>query len=304
MNTIKTLTLTAVLLAAGLSPTWAEVHVFACEPEWAALAQEIGGQKTSVFTATTAGQDPHHIRARPSLIARIRRARLLVCSGGGLEVGWLPILLQRGASATVQPGAIGWLMATDYLPILEKPTVIDRAQGDVHPEGNPHVHLDPRNIERLAVEIARRLTIIDAPHAGHYAARLAAFQKRWKTSMDGWTARAHRLASMPVIVHHKSWSYLINWIGLKEVSTLEPKPGLPPTASHLEYLLRLARNQPVKAIIRTPYDSPTASAWLAERAGVPALMLPYTVGGDDKTHDLTALFERTLTLLEQANDQR
>jgi zinc/manganese transport system substrate-binding protein len=220
----------------------ADVRVFACEPEWASLAREIGGDKVDAFSATHAGQDPHHIRARPSLIARIRRADLLFCSGGGLEIGWLPVLLQRGASARIQPGRPGYLMATAYVSVLEKPASLDRSLGDIHPEGNPHVHLDARNMIPLARELSHRLAHADSGNGAVFTRRTEAFVRSWEQALSGWKNRAAQLKGMPVIVHHKSWSYLIDWLGLRQVATLELKPGIPPTAGHLNELLNLARS--------------------------------------------------------------
>lgn len=302
MRTVLSCAIALLLALAAVPPrALAEVNVFACEPEWAALAAEVGGNHVAAFSATTAGQDPHHIRARPSLIARIRRADLVFCSGAGLEAGWLPVLMRRGAPAGVQPGRPGHLMAADQVALLERPATVDRSQGDVHPEGNPHVHLDPRNILKIASALAGRLAAIDPANAAAYAAQAKDFEARWSAALAGWQRRAGALGGMPVILHHKSWTYLVHWIGLREVATLEPKPGLPPTVSHLEELLRRTRAEPVKAILRTPYDPAEASAWLSARTGIPALLLPYTVGGDEGTTDLFALFERTLAALEKAN---
>jgi zinc/manganese transport system substrate-binding protein len=297
--------LLAVLSGMALpSPSAAEVNVFACEPEWAALSREVGGDRVDAFSATHARQDPHHIRARPSLIARIRRADLLFCSGGGLEVGWLPILLQRGAPARVQPGRAGHLMAADHVTVLEKPAALDRSLGDIHPEGNPHVHLDARNMIPLARELARRLGAIDPASTAAYTTRAEAFVRAWSRSVAGWEQRAARLKGMPVIVHHKSWTYMIRWLGLDEVATLEANPGIPPTVAHLNDVLRVARSRSVKAILRTPYDPSDAAGWLSEKTGIPALVLPYTVERDAKPGALHALFDETIALLEQAYDRR
>lgn len=297
-------TILGLVVAVGMalpSPATADLRVFACEPEWAALATEIGGDKVNAYAATHARQDPHYIRAKPSLISRIRRADLVICSGAGLEVGWLPLLLQRGARAGVQPGQPGYLMAADYVPVADIPTVVDRSLGDVHPEGNPHVHLDPRNLIKVAAELTKRMARIDPPNAAHYNARRMEFEKSMGAAIVEWTARAAPLAGMRVISHHKSWTYLINWLGLNEVGTLEAKPGIPPTASHLNSLLRMAQPQQVKAILRTPYDSATASEWLSGKTGIPAVMLPFTVERDAPPGALKDLFERTLALLEKAH---
>ena len=291
----------ALLGIACASPASAEIRVFACEPEWAALAREIGGKHVKAFSATNRMQDPHPIRARPSLIASMRRADLLFCSGAGLEVGWLPILLKKGAAANLQPGQPGHLLAADYVPVLEKPHVVDRALGDIHPEGNPHVHLDARNLALLACELSRRLSTIDPPNAQEYAQQSRAFIERWSHNIARWKKMASDLEGMPVIVHHKTWSYLVRWLGLKTVGALEPLPGIQPTPRHLEALLKTSRRQPVKAILRTPYDPPMASDWLSSKTGVPVLTLPYTVQRDAQTGSLKGLFDETIAPLIAAN---
>jgi zinc/manganese transport system substrate-binding protein len=149
-------------LALASVPASAAVNVFACEPEWASLAQELGGDKVSVVSATTARQDPHHIEARPSLIARMRAADLVVCSGSELEIGWLPLLLTQSGNGRVQPGSPGYLEASRYVLRLEVPTALDRSMGDVHPGGNPHIQTDPRNIAKVAKVLAERLAQLDA----------------------------------------------------------------------------------------------------------------------------------------------
>jgi len=302
---IRKFSLAAALLlgTAFASPASAGIRVFACEPEWAALVREIGGDNVEAFSATHARQDPHHIRAKPSLIAAMRHAVLLFCSGGGLETGWLPILLRQSAPAKLQPGRPGHLMASDHVTVLEKPAVLDRSLGDIHPEGNPHVHLDARNMAPLARAVARRLATADAANAASYTRQADTFVRGWSQQLAGWERRAAKLRGMPVIVHHKSWAYLIHWLGLKEVATLEPRPGIQPTPAHLNALLRLSRAQPVKAILRTPYDPPDASDWLSSRTGIPVLTLPYTVGKDARPGSLRALFDDTIALLEPANSK-
>lgn len=275
----------------------AEINIFACEPEWAALAEEIGGDKVEAFAATHAKQDPHHIRARPSLIAKARYADVILCSGAGLEVGWLPILLQK-AGADVQPGSAGYLMASEFVPILEKPAAVDRSMGDVHPEGNPHVHLNPHNILLVASVLTKRLESIDATNAGFYRSQLEDFTSRWQQAISRWEASASNMSGSPVVVHHKAFSYLLNWLGLKQVASLEPKPGIPPTTSHLEGLLQQLNTKPVDVIIRTPYEPDDASEWLSEKTGTPAVMLPYTIDGDAESGNLFALFDRSISLLK------
>lgn len=276
----------------------AAVSVFACEPEWAALTRAIGGDHVRVVSATHAKQNPHYIRARPSLIAAIRRAELLVCSGASLEAGWLPVLLKR-APMGVQPGALGHVMAADHVAVLETPTTVDRSMGDVHPEGNPHVHLNPNNLIQIARQIQTRLQQIDPENATEYARRYAAFKRQWQAAIQRWTIQAAPLRGQSVIVHHKSLSYLLDWLGMRTLVSLEPVPGLPPTASHLNTVLNQASQHSVLAILRTPYDPSDASEWIASKTDIPALVLPYTVGGSANSQTLIQLFDETLAALMQ-----
>ena len=287
------------LPAAAQSP----VRVLACEPEWAALTREIGGSDVIVHSATHGRQDAHYIRARPSLVAKVRRADILFCSGAELEVGWLPVLLQRGARNNVQPGQPGHIMAADHVEVLERPEVIDRSLGDIHPGGNPHVHLDPRNIVILAEVLAQRLVHLDPSQANAYHDRLASFQARWSDAMAGWRKRAERLHGMEVIVYHKAWPYLLNWSGLERVAALERVSGIPPTASHLAQVVESARNSGAKVIIRAPFEPVDASNWLSEKTAIPVVELPFTVGGHPEVQDLFSLFDVTLTLLEGVHDR-
>lgn len=269
----------------------ADLKIFACEPEWEALAQELGGARIEVSSATNALQDPHYIQARPSLIAKVRRADLLVCSGAQLEIGWLPMLLQKGNNPNVMPGGKGFLEASQYVKRLDIAESVDRSQGDVHPQGNPHIQTDPRNILLVAEALSKRLAELDPPNAGYYEQKMADFRQRWSAAIADWDKRAAVLRGKRVIAHHKSWVYLERWLGLDEVGTLEPLPGVPPTASHLSSLLDQFGDKGADFIIRAPYQSDKPSEWLSERTGIPAVMLPSTVGGTDEASDLYKWFD-------------
>jgi len=281
----------ALLFALCSSPAFAALNVFACEPEWAALAQELGGDKVSTVSATTAFQDPHHIEARPSLIARMRNADLVVCSGSELEVGWLPLLMTQSGNDRVQPGTLGYLEASQYVIRLEVPSVVDRSMGDVHPGGNPHVHTDPRNIARVAAVLAGRMAQLDAANAATYRSRAEAFDKRWREAIERWQQQAARLKGVPIVEHHKAFTYLIRWLDLKEAGTLEPKPGIPPSTAQLADLVERMKQSPARMIVYSTYNDPRAAQFLSQRTGIPAVMLPFTVGGSDKAKDLFGYFD-------------
>ena len=274
-----------------------QINIFACEPEWKSLAEEIGGDKVKAISATHAKQDPHHIRARPSLIAKIRRADLIFCSGAGLEVGWMPILLQK-ANSKVQPGKLGYLMASNYTPVIDIPDKVDRSHGDVHPEGNPHVHLDPNNILLVAKELNKRLAVIDSINKNYYQENYNNFINRWKKSLLRWEKDIESIKDQRIIIHHKSFDYLFNWMELDEVAALEVKPGIPPTASHLKNILQDINNNPADIIVISPYDPSEGALWLSKQTKIPVVTLPYTIGGNEESINLFALFDSSIKIMQ------
>ena len=289
-------TLAAPLLLLAI-PAHAALHVFACEPEWGALAQELGGSLVDVSVATNALQDPHQIQAKPSLIARARNADLVVCTGAELEVGWLPVLLQQSGNAKLQPGLPGNFAAADYVKKLEVPGLVDRSQGDVHASGNPHIQTDPRNIALVAVALGARLQQIDPAHAADYAKAQASFSQRWQQATLRWTAQAAPIRGFAVVSQHKAFVYLYDWLGLKEVAVLEPKPGVEPTASHLQEVLAALKGTPAKMVLYAAYQDSRPSDWLSKNDGIPAVKIPFTVGGTDGAKDLFSLFDDTVARL-------
>lgn len=297
---MKPLRLFACLVAAWPAFAQAALNVFACEPEWGALATELGGDAVKVYTATTAFQDPHHVEARPSLIAQMRRADLAVCTGAELETGWLPVLLRQSGNAAIQPGQPGYFEAARQVALLERPVTLDRAQGDIHASGNPHIQTDPRNVARVAQALGARLAEIDPDHAVAYRARLADFNTRWNAAMARWQTQAAPLRGIGIAVQHRAFPYLENWLGLKQVAVLEPKPGVEPSVGHLAEVAARLQTAPAKVILRAAYQNPRPAQWLAERTGIPVAVLPFTVGGSDRAGDLFGLFDDTLEQLLKA----
>jgi zinc/manganese transport system substrate-binding protein len=287
----------ACLAAFASLSVHAALSIFATVPEWGALAQELGGDKVTVYTATTALQDPHRVEARPSLIARARNADLLIATGADLEVGWLPLVIQQSGNAKVRGGTAGYFEATSAVALLGKPARIDRAEGDVHPQGDPHIQTDARNVGRVAEALAARLAQLDAPNAGHYRARLGQFNERWSAALARWERAAAPLRGVPVVVQHKGFSYLIAWLGMKEVAALEPRPGMEPTTAHLSEVLARLEREPAKMVLRAAYQGDRASQWLAQRSKVAPVTLPFTVGGTEGARDLFGLFDDTIQRL-------
>ena len=277
----------------------AKIRVFACEPEWGALAKELAGDAADIDVATTALQDVHQIEAKPSLIAKVRRADLVACTGAELEAGWLPQLLRQAGNAKVASGN-GLFYAAAQVTTLEKPAVVDRAAGDVHPQGNPHIQMDPHRVLKVARALSARLAQVDRANAAAYATRLAAFEGRWTAAIKRWEAKAAPLKGQRVVVQHNSWIYLAKWLGLEQVGSLEAKPGVPPSSAHLASMVATVKEKKPFAVVRAAYQDPKPSRWLSERTGVPVVVLPYTVGADARSQDLFALFDATIDALLDA----
>ncbi|MCP4713044.1 MAG: zinc ABC transporter solute-binding protein [Planctomycetes bacterium] len=279
------------------SSVHANLLVFACEPEWASLAKSLGGEHLTIYTATTNRQDPHHIQARPSLIAKARRADLLICAGAELEIGWLPLLLRKSGNANIQPGKLGYFMATDYVELLGKPAVLDRSQGDVHSAGNPHIHLDPDRVLRVATNLTRTLIKLDPSNQSNYQEKLAAFSHEWQNRISQWRKQVQPINGISIVVHHNSWIYLQQWLGLNQVAVLEPKPGIPPSSSHLSKLLSSLRQTPARMIVYSSYQNDKAANWLSQKTGIPTVALDYSPFLDET---LVQWFERLINQLIKA----
>ena len=272
----------------------AKVNVFACESEWAALTQELGGNAVDVYSATSNQQDPHHIQARPSLIAKVRNADLIVCTGADLEVGWLPLLLRKSGNKNVLSNKAGHFMAADQVTLLEKPKKLDRSQGDIHADGNPHFHFDPQRIMKIAGALTQRLIAIDPANRSLYQKNGQQFISQWKTSTKQWQQAAAKLRGKKIVVSHNSWVYLEQWLGLKRVATLEPKPGIPASSSHLSKLLKQINQDPADMILTASYQNDKSARWLAKKTKLPLVELDF---GPAKNETLTNWFNRVVNRL-------
>ncbi len=287
----------ALLILSLAMPSEAAIRVLATTADWGALTKELGGDRVDVYTATSALQDVHRVEARPSLVARARTADLLVANGAELEAGWLPVLLQESGNARIQRGGSGFFEATSAVTLAEVPTQLDRSMGDIHPLGNPHIQLDPRNVAAVAKALTAKLTAVDPAGAEIYTARGAEFAKRWAEAMSRWTAKAAPLKDAPVVIMHRDQAYLVRWLGMKELAAIEPKPGVPPSAGHLAELVTRLSATPPKLILVNAYNDPKAAKWLSDRLHAPTVVLPFSVGGTPGAKDLFGLFDDTIERL-------
>jgi zinc/manganese transport system substrate-binding protein len=284
----------ALLVISVSMPSQAAIRVLATTADWGALTTELGGERVDVYTATTAMQDVHRVEAKPSLVARARTADLLVANGADIEAGWLPVLLQESSNARIQRGAPGYFEAASAVTLVEVPSKLDRAMGDIHPFGNPHIQLDPRNVAAVAKALTAKLAAIDPAGADYYAARGGDFGRRWTEAMSRWQVKVAPLKDVPVVIMHRDQVYLCRWLGMRELASIEPKPGLPPSAGYLGQLVTKLTATPPKLILVNAYNDPKAAKWLSERVHAPVVVLPYSVGGSPGAKDLFGLFDDTI----------
>lgn len=288
----------AALLAWACGPA-AAYTVFACEPEWAALTRVLLPE-ARLHVATHAGQDPHHIEARPALIAQMRSADLVVCTGASLEAGWLPVLQQRAGNARAQDV----FFAADHVVLIDaRPGAVGTPwSGDVHAEGNPHLHADPRNLLVVVERLAERLAREQPAQKAAIEQRRSAFEQRLKDRIAGWERRAAPLRQRTVAAQHTTFGYLWKWLGLQPVADLEPRPGMAPTPGHLQRLLDELRPRPPLAVVVAGYQDPRAARWLTGQLGdrVPLLVLPATVADAADGDALLAWFDGLVSALVQA----
>lgn len=288
----------ALVLAAGGAQA---LTVFTCEPEWAALVRELAPH-AQVRSATHARQDPHHIEARPSLIAALRQADLAVCTGGSLEAAWLPTLQQRSGNARVQKGAPGMLFAAEHVKLIDARPPGTPFEGDVHSEGNPHLQLDPRRVREVAEVLATRLQAADPQRQAEIRQRWTAWDADWRARIAQWERKAAPLRGLRVAAQHTTFAYLWRWLGIQQVADLEPRPGMPPTPGHLQGVLEQTRANPPRAIVVSSYQDPRSAQWLAQQVGSGAalLQLPATVTEEGATATLAGWYEHLLDRLLSA----
>ncbi|MGE0798958.1 MAG: metal ABC transporter solute-binding protein, Zn/Mn family [Lautropia sp.] len=300
---IRSSRLAAASLIAGaisLAPASARaLEVFACEPEWAALVRQIAPD-AAITVATHAYQDPHHIEARPALISGLRRADLAVCTGASLEAGWLPMLQQRSGNAAVQVGRPGMFFAAETVSLIDPLARVDRSMGDMHAEGNPHLHLDPVRLTTIARRLAERMGLIDPRNAAAYRERQQGWERSWNARVAQWQAKAAPLAGKAVVAEHSGFAYLWRWLGIRQTADLEPKPGIPPTPSHLQDVLGRVAAEPPFAVVQSLHQDPQAGRWIVARIQRPLLVLPATVTPKGPTADLDGLFEHLIDALLEA----
>ena len=298
------LTLLACAILLSASAQAKKLNVITATTDLAALAQEVGGDKIDVESIARGYQDPHFVEAKPSFLLKLRHADLLVVVGLDLEIGWLPPLITQSGNPKIQPASAGYLDASQFAEILEKPTgQVTRAEGDVHPLGNPHYWLDPENGRRIAKGIASKLSEMDTADAAYFQQRFQDFDKRLTSAEQNWEAQMKSYAGRKVVTYHKSWPNFAKHFNLNVIGYIEPRPGIPPTPGHTIDLIQQMKRDNVKVIMVEPYfDLKTPNNIASATGGRVLVMLP-SVGGEKDVTDYFKLFDYDIALLKKAFDE-
>jgi len=297
------LLLTAILLTFGLAGVChAELKVVATLSDLGWIAKEVGGEHVEVSVLCLGYQDPHYLPAKPSLARKLRTADLLVYNGLELEIGWLPVLIEAGRNPRVKPGSRGELeCALAVESVLDVPTGgVDRSRGDIHPLGNPHYLLDPRNGVAVGRLMAERMAELDPDNAGAYRQRAEDLAAYMESHMDGWKEMLGDLSANRAIVYHQHWEYLLEWVGLQEIGAIEHRPGISPSPRHVEEIINRGRSTSGAFVIAATWDNAKISEEAAERMGKPLVTLPGAVGGVDGVTGYPELFNFICKQLAEA----
>lgn len=294
-----TLVLIAGLLAAA--PAYADLRVAASLTDLASVAQFVGGKHVTAQSLCRGYEDPHFVPAKPSLMKAIQHADVFISVGLELDGGWLPLVLPGSRNPKIQPGAKGFVDASEGVDVLEKPTgTVSRAEGDIHPLGNPHYYADPKALEVVADHLAEVFSQLDAPNAAGYAANAKAFDEKMEASLAKWEKEMTPYKGAPIVTYHKNFVYFAERFGLKQFGTVEPKPGIPPTPRHLAELAAAMKQAGAKVVVYQPYYSAEASRDLATRAGGVAVEIATEAGGLPGTDDVFSKFDVLVSSVAKA----
>jgi zinc/manganese transport system substrate-binding protein len=294
----------AAAFAYGAVEARAVVKVITSTEDLAAIVRDIGGDKVTVEALAKGYQDPHFVEAKPSFVFKLHSADLLVVVGRELEISWLPPLITQSRNASIQPGAAGYLDASQNARILDVPTgEITRAMGDVHPQGNPHYWLDPGNGRRIAEAVQKKLTAIDGANAGYFAQRYADFDRRLTEAEKRWKASMAPYRGLKVITYHRSWPNFAEVFGLDVIGYVEPKPGIPPSPAHTLLLIQQMKRENIKIILVEPYFDLKKPNAIARDTGATVVVLAPSVGGVREIRDYFGLFDHNISLLVSAITQ-
>jgi zinc/manganese transport system substrate-binding protein len=288
--------LTMACLLIWASPALAKLNVVATLPWVGSLASDIGKDKINVTTLVKPNQDPHYVEAKPSMILEVRRADLLLFNGLELEIGYLPVLVESSRNPKIQPGIPSYVDCSQFVEVIEKPDAVNRSMGDVHPLGNPHYHLSPKNIYRVTGGITEILAAADPENASFYRQNLAIWQDKYKEKEKAWGE--YNLKRKKFIPYHKFFEYLANEFAFEILGYVEQKPGIPPSAGWVEKIIELAKRMKPDAILTTSYYGTREVTFLSQKSGVKYIVVAHDVGATPACKDWFSLMDQVLAALK------
>jgi len=283
------------------APAFADLNVATSLTDLASVAQIVGGSHVRAQSLCRGYEDPHFVPAKPSLMKAIQHADVYVSTGLELDTGWLPLVLPGSRNPKIQPGTKGFVDASEGVNVLEKPTgTVNRAEGDVHPLGNPHYYGDPKALEVVADHLARVFSELDPANAADYAANAKAFDGKMEASLVKWEAMLAPYKGATIVPYHKNFIYFADRFGLKLFGTVEPKPGIPPSPRQINDLVEAMKKAGVKVVVYQPYYNAEACRQVAQRAGGTAVEVPLEVGGLPHTDDVFSKFDVMVSSIADA----
>ena len=269
----------------------AHMNIAVSYPYIGAITKSVGGKHIKTIVLAKGNWDPHFVVPRPSLISKVRNADALIINGGQLEIGWMPPLINRAANPKTKAGAKSFLNLSHYIKLINKPKNVNRAGGDVHPDGNPHFHLDPENILILADTIKDFLISIDSEHSSIYEKNYSKFSDMWRENVDIWKDKMASKNGLKVIQFHNNLAYFNKAYGLINVGTIEPLPGIPPSSRHIIRLIKLIKKDKPCCILHDVYHSTKTAKFISVKTGIKVILMPHDIGALDDIEDLTSLFD-------------
>ncbi len=298
MKRIVVLVLSLIMLSATAVRA-KSLRVIVSYPYMASIVEQIGRDRLKVDYLARGDYDPHTIVPKPSFIAKVRRADLLVINGAQLEIGWVPPLIKQANNPAVNPGTEGFLELSRHVDLIDVPTSVSRSQGDVHPDGNPHFYLDPHNIPPVARAIADRLAKLDHRNASYFRGNCNDFIAKFNAKTKEWDSQLQKCRGMEVIEYHKNFDYLLHRCNMRLVGTVEPLPGIPPTSKHVNKLESVISASKVKFIIHDVYHPDDASRHLSQKHGIKLVVLPHDVGAVPEAGDIFKLYDEIVRRLSK-----
>lgn len=303
MKRIHCLVLSVGVVALAAAQPAFGLRVVTTTPDLAAITRAVGGSQVTVSSIALGVQDLHKIEAKPSFIRDVSKADLVIFNGLELEIGWLPLLIEGARNPKVRPGSKGSLDASTDVKVIEKPTgALDRSQGDVHPDGNPHYLLDPRNGVIVARTIAQKLSELDGANRAEYERGLAEFTRDMNARIARWETRLAVVQDMPVVAYHKTWEYLSAWAKFRIIDYVEEKPGIPGSPRHIASVIKRIGDEDALAVIGAIYDPRKERETIARRTSIADVTLPSSVGAEKGVDTYPALFEAIVSRLTQVSE--